>query len=60
MNVKIGDIIRIIHMDGEPQYTGKEGTVTSIDSLNQLHGSWGGCAIIPELDEFEIIKSIIE
>ena len=35
--VKIGDRIRIIEMDGEPQYTGKEGEVEFIDSIGQIH-----------------------
>ena len=29
--VKIGDTIKIIKMDGEPQYTDREGVVTHID-----------------------------
>ena len=53
--VKVGDRIRIISMDGEPQYTGKTGTVTIIDSMGQIHGTWGGCALIPNLDRFEVI-----
>ena len=55
MNVKIGDKIRIIYMDGEPQYTGEEGYVTHIDDAGQIHTTAGGCAIIPEIDTFEII-----
>ena len=58
MDVKIGDKIRIIHMDGEPQYTGKEGIVTYIDDNNQIHGDWGGCALIPYLDDFEVIERV--
>ena len=54
--IKIGDKIRIIHMDGEPQYTGKVGVVEHIDDIGQLHGTWGGCALIPELDEFEKVE----
>ena len=54
--IKVGDKIRIIHMDGESQYNGKEGIVESIDDIGQIHGSWGGCALIPEIDEFEIIN----
>ena len=57
MKVKVGDKIRIIDMKGEPHYNGKEGVVDHIDSLNQIHGSWGGLAIVPEEDEFEIINS---
>ena len=52
---KIGDMIEIINMKGEPQYTGKQGTIKSIDSVGQLHGTWGGLAIIPEEDSFRVI-----
>jgi len=31
--VKIGDTIKIIKMDGEPQYTNREGVVTHIDDV---------------------------
>jgi hypothetical protein len=24
--------------------------------MGQLHGSWGGCAIIPNADDFEVIE----
>ena len=54
--VKIGDKIKIITMEGEPIYEDKVGTVTSIDDMGQLHGTWGGIAIIPDLDEFIIIS----
>lgn len=54
--VKVGDVIRIVEMDGEPRYTGKEGEVKHIDSLGQIHGTWGGCALIPGVDSFEIVK----
>lgn len=55
---KVGDWIRIICMDGEPQYTGKEGAVTHIDGMGQIHGTWGGCALIPEADRFEIVTKM--
>ena len=55
-NVKIGDTIKIIKMEGEPQYTDREGIVTHIDDAGQIHGTWGGCAIIPEVDNYIIIK----
>ncbi len=54
--VKVGDKIRIICMNGEPQYTGKTGTVEYIDDIGQVHGSWGGCALIPNVDKYEIIE----
>jgi hypothetical protein len=56
--VKVGDKIRIIYMEGEPQYSGKEGVVRTIDDMGQIHGSWGGCAVIPGVDEFEVIESV--
>ena len=31
--VNIGDTIKIIHMEGEPQYKGREGVVTHIDDV---------------------------
>jgi len=54
-NVKVGDMIRIIDMRGEPEYIGKCGIVEHIDSLGQLHGTWGGLAIIPEEDVYEVV-----
>ena len=54
-NVLIGDRIKIIHMEGEPHYKGREGVVTHIDDAGQIHGTWGGCALIPEIDTYAII-----
>lgn len=54
---KVGDKIKIISMEGEPHYTGKEGVVEHIDSIGQLHGSWGGLAINPNVDTFTIINN---
>ena len=58
MKAKVGDKIRIIYMNDPfgDKYIGKIGEVTYIDSMNQLHGTWGGLAIIPEIDKFEIIN----
>lgn len=58
MEYKVNDKIKIINMVGEPNYNGIEGIITSIDDANQLHGTWGGCALIPDLDNFIIIKTI--
>lgn len=52
----IGDRVIIIKMEGEPHYTGRTGVVKSIDDAGKVHGTWGGCAIIPDLDEYEIVK----
>ena len=43
-------------MDGEPYYDGKKGVVESIDDWGQIHGTWGGCALIPGTDSFTVIK----
>ena len=53
--MKIGTKIKIIEMSGEPQYTGKEGVITRIDDAGQIRGTWGGCAIILDIDKFEVI-----
>ena len=63
--VKIGDTVRIIRMDDDggrdtqaAGYAGKTGTVEHIDSIGQLHGTWGGLALIPGVDEYEILTHI--
>ena len=53
---EIGEKIRILFMEGEPQYTGKEGIVEYIDDAGQIHGTWGGCALIPEIDEWRVVE----
>ena len=55
--INIGDTILIVRMDddGGKRYDGKTGVVESIDSLGQIHGTWGGLALIPGKDEFRKI-----
>ena len=55
-DVKVGDRLRVIEMKDEPQYSGREGVVKYIDDAGQIHGTWGGCALIPGLDEYVIVK----
>ena len=55
-DVKVGDHIKILNMEGEPQYTSREGKVTHIDDAGQIHGTWGGCAVIPEVDTYIIVQ----
>ena len=43
-------------MDGQPEYTGIIGEILLIDHMDQLHGTWGGLAVLPEVDEYEIIS----
>lgn len=58
--IKVGDKIRIICMDGEPQYTGKEGVVKKVSQDPwgdiRIDGTWGGCALFCGKDKFEVIK----
>lgn len=54
--IHVGDKIKIIKMDGEPHYKDLEGTVTHIDDAGQIHGTWGGCALIQGLDTFKVIS----
>lgn len=55
---RVGDVIRIVRLDDpyDNTYPGRTGEVLSIDDAGQLHGTWGGLAVIPEIDEYEIIK----
>lgn len=59
MGVKVGDRIEILEMRGEPDYSGRVGVVRTIDSIGQLHGTWGGLAVVPEEDKIRIIKEAI-
>lgn len=54
---KVGDIIRIVKLDDpyEKDYVGRVGKVEYIDSVGDMHGSWGSLKVIPEVDEFQII-----
>ena len=55
---KVGDVIKIIEMEGEPDYSGREGIITCIDDIGQLHGTWGGLGVIPEVDAYVNLASI--
>ena len=59
--VKIGDTIRIIRMNDDGgkdlqarMNNGRSGVVEHIDSIGQLHGTWGGLAVIPGVDEIKV------
>lgn len=51
----VGMKIKIINMKDEPNYNGREGVITHIDDIGQLHGSWGGLAVIPNVDSVFVI-----
>lgn len=65
--VHIGTRIRIIRVAASTVMTrdgidrqaleliGKTGTVERIDDAGQLWGDWGGLAILPDIDKFEIL-----
>lgn len=60
---KVGDRIRIVRMEGEPEYSGREGVIEQIyhehpefGFLEQLHGTWGWLAVQPSRDTIEMIQ----
>ena len=57
--INVGDAIEIIHMEGEPQYDGATGIVTSIgqdfDRETYYRGTWGGLSIYPSRDRIKKI-----
>lgn len=53
--IKIGAMINPDSTIDDSRYNGKEGTVELIDDMGQLHGTWGGLAVIPGVDDFKII-----
>lgn len=59
--VKVGERIRIICMEGEPQYTGKEGIVESINrdpwGDTAIRGTWGGCSLYEGKDAYEVLPN---
>ena len=61
--MKVGDKIRVIRMDdsnGTDPYVhrmnGVVGVISHIDDMGQIHLEGYGLAIIPEVDEFEVIQ----
>lgn len=51
----IGKKIKITWMADEPSYCGRTGIVKIVDDMGQLHGTWGGLAVIPGEDQYELI-----
>ena len=61
--MKVGDKVRIIRMDDNggkdwqaSRMNGVEGVIDYIDDAGQVHLEGHGLALIPGLDEFEIIN----
>lgn len=62
-NYKIGDTIKVIRMDdangkdiSAQRMAGVVGTIEYIDGMGQLHLKGYTLAVIPEVDEFEVIN----
>lgn len=53
--VQVGDKVDIYSVD-DPyvDYSGKTGVIEHIDDAGQLHGTWGGCALVPGVDKFRV------
>ena len=59
MKYEVGMIIFIIHIaNEEEEYFGRVGVIEKIDDIGQLHGSWGGLALIPNVDEFVVVGDL--
>ena len=57
MKYEVGMKICIIHIvDDIQNYYGRVGVITHIDDIGQLHGTWGGLALIPSIDDFIILE----
>ena len=61
--IRLGDTIRILKAEGRVSaelYVGKVGIVRKIDSKGQLHGTWGGLAVIPGVDTIVIVQRVLD
>ena len=57
MKYEVGMKVFIIHIvDDIQDYYGRVGVITHIDDIGQLHGTWGGLALIPSIDDFIILE----
>ncbi|MBR5823341.1 MAG: DUF4314 domain-containing protein [Paludibacteraceae bacterium] len=61
--MKVGDKIRVIRMDDSNgkdttvhRMNGVVGVISHIDDMGQIHLDGYGLAVIPEVDEFEVIE----
>ena len=57
MKYEVGMVIFIIHIvDDAEDYFDRVGTITHIDDIGQLHGTWGSLALVPDLDNFIVVE----
>lgn len=55
---QVGQKIQIISLEDSycaGRYNRREGVIEYIDDIGQLHGTWGGLALIPGVDDFRVI-----
>ena len=65
--MKKGEKIRVLQMEDyngadkqATQMNGRIYTVDYIDDAGQIHGTWGGCALIPDVDDYEVIHEFFQ
>lgn len=57
MEYTVGSKIHINYLDDPyANYNGREGYIVKIDDIGQLHGTWGGLAVVPGVDSFQVIE----
>lgn len=54
--LKVGDKVLIINKADNPDYIGREGRITKIDSEGNIFGTWGIEPIFESVDEFTRIS----
>ncbi len=54
---KNNDYILIKEMKDEFNFKPMIGRVTHIDGIGQIHGTWSGLAVIPEVDNYEVLPT---
>ena len=51
----IGKKVRVNILDDWNPILNKTGIVEYVDDMGQLHGTWGGLAVIPDIDDIELV-----
>ena len=58
-NTKVGTLVQIVQLKDEPvaPLYGRTGIVEFIDDAGQIHGTWGSLAILPDVDNWLVLKN---
>lgn len=51
----LGKTVRVNILDDWNPILNKTGIVEYVDDMGQLHGTWGGLAVIPDIDDIELV-----